>query len=714
MLCETGTEDINTHNWASTNDGLRRSKRRRRRSIGLHAGGMINREDIEALEKESVVRKSRRLSSVFPDTSDNVKEKELLLSSQDLSPITSHSNRFIEPLDKSSESSCITNDLDNQSKSVPQVSQTSLVSLEMNTLVTHDDHYIPSSATKKESFTSEQTGDIKGHTNIVDECLKSSFPSLLQDKSSTTNNLVPAIGRSEELNENIFSSNIPCEKKFETEEKLGGCASRDYGELNFDALPLPTPDEINCYIVQLFKNSESETMPCISARLFACLYIIIEKLPSKVSRKHYVDKISFILPLLKSLVQAEVSSLKGLELKRDGSQVRKQFFCSFDFSSTMTAVDSVYGSNLHVERCIKALQEVLEEMDALRQDVLVNQNISACNLLIFLLFEFERKGNTLAQVCSEAMNSSFPSTVFTKAANKYRSEMKSFLSTVGDNPKRSVSSESFIGQHLADFIGRAIRFNLRKFLNCPPPHLTTPSKDTSSKYLSCNRSSVHCLVEMVEANEKSSRWSTAIADGSIASVFSSAIKDIHIFFNFNRGKDNCDYKRFNDRFCTFSASMSSLKTSDSSVSISCEDLKHILIDIDEALITLAGVRASRFVRDLFNSPGVSSAIEESGGWLSIESHASTFREYQLERMYGDEVHLTLLSNFRTFINGLNSDADEMNKLEHLCQNSLRNLWKKFRCGSKIKLFSRNPTIKMIKSHLLDAQDVTYPMFIPIS
>jgi hypothetical protein len=85
---------------------------------------------------------------------------------------------------------------------------------------------------------------------------------------------------------------------------------------------------------------------------------------NKVETIEDLESIRSLESLLRWFVQAELTSdgtnEDGIEAKR--KKKTKIEFCAFDCSSTMPAVDTRVGSNIHVEESIHTLHEIATEM----------------------------------------------------------------------------------------------------------------------------------------------------------------------------------------------------------------------------------------------------------------------------------------------------------------------------------------------------------------
>jgi hypothetical protein len=205
---------------------------------------------------------------------------------------------------------------------------------------------------------------------------------------------------------------------------------------------------------------------------------------------------------------------------------------------------------------------------------------------------------------------------------------------------------------------------------------------------------------------------TATADGSISSVFGLAILRIQEFFDLNQTKmaalDSTDTKYYST-FCDRHATKRGLGKRGSMIILSDTDLDGITLDVQEGHKVLAGIRACRFVVSLLSWPGVKEAIADAGGWTKVESFAKKFVECGLVQAYPDEKHFVLLSDVQGLREMLSQDSKELKAVEEKCENSLRQLWKRFRCGtSKKEILKRNPGIKTIQAALKAGKETCFP------
>ena len=92
----------------------------------------------------------------------------------------------------------------------------------------------------------------------------------------------------------------------------------------------------------------------MTPRLFASVLFRLQKLD------YTFDQISRAFPLLKAFVSAELASLKDLNISNETSR-KKLHFCSFDYSSTITPIDTMSESIEIIESCIFKLRDIIDE-----------------------------------------------------------------------------------------------------------------------------------------------------------------------------------------------------------------------------------------------------------------------------------------------------------------------------------------------------------------
>ncbi len=293
----------------------------------------------------------------------------------------------------------------------------------------------------------------------------------------------------------------------------------------------------------------------------------------------------------------------------------------------------------------------------------------------------------------------WPTSRFSKASQYYLSELELILS-------QNFEGNSQVRYCLGDIIGRAVRFYLRKFFNPVPVSLHTYS-DLEQPDYNFSRSDIHKIVELADNEEQRD---TAVADGSISSVVSLAILRIYEFNEFTGWFDSVTKPRLS--FCDRSASQKGIECRGSIIVLQERELEEVLRDVEESHIVLAGIRACRFFLTLMRWDGVVQAIEQIGGWKNVEHFSKIFAEHRLEKEVPDEMHFQLLQNVEEFIDKIELDIDLLSQIETQCDDSLRRLWKRFRCGTKSKdLLKMNPGIKIIQQFLKAGGETFFPAII---
>ena len=287
---------------------------------------------------------------------------------------------------------------------------------------------------------------------------------------------------------------------------------------------------------------------------------------------------------------------------------------------------------------------------------------------------------------------------FRKASIQYREEL-SFIIAQIRSPNEN-SRISFVRSTLGDFIGRAIRFHLRRFFN-PVPLPLHSDGDNLPDY-SSSRSRIHGILEMKDADDGDR--DTATADGSISAVVGIALQRMIQFFELNcemmSRKDYASNGGYCKSFCNRPASVGGILERGCVIELEQEDIDEVLLDIKEGHTILAGVRACYFIKSLLTWPGVSDAISDVGGWGKVESLASLFRICDLAQEMPAEDHFILLSDVNSLVKKIEHDNNMINDIEKQCEDSLRKLWKKFRCGTRNKeLLLLNPCITVFQREL---------------
>ena len=317
-----------------------------------------------------------------------------------------------------------------------------------------------------------------------------------------------------------------------------------------------------------------------------------------------------LLPFLKSLINAEMVSLKSRTQSNEVYRMdRKVCFSGFDYSATLPARDDVDGSHVDLSLSITALEEVLRQAQSLPRSSYY------LDVAIQCLCEM-RKCDGVSDACSKTISGYFPSSRLAKAIQHYFIEFQDI--------KRHLSSISItevfdvgVRYRLGDFIGRSIRFNLRKLLN------TIPEDVLDFSTVSCEE-----------------RWGRAVDDSSISSIFNFALEKIH------------ELMTANEQLFVQGASSPAFfasKTSEDVVSMPRKQIRimpekmyeELINDVKEARSFLLGIRACRFVWELLAREGVDDHINSLEGWYPIENVARSFYDLNIHAC-SENKHFVLL------------------------------------------------------------------------
>lgn len=444
---------------------------------------------------------------------------------------------------------------------------------------------------------------------------------------------------------------------------------------------------------------------------------------------------------------------------------KQTHFSGFDCSSTLTPVDRVDGSNSHQQDSIEALVAAKEQVQALlslcsmdmdmdihttttgtdsdaeNRDATTTtatpsatattQQVRSClqTLIHFLgdtMLATSGYGLTLRQECAKSIAVHYPPRRVEKAVTVYRKELETILARLQLQDQDFITSAStstsaahfnnssnfsnnyagkvlFVEKRLAEFVGQAVRYNLRRFFNKAPPRLTPA--DTKYEQRLGTYSQVYALVEMEMPDDHEN---AAVDDECISALVSTALCRIYEFFGLEALLDSSQRPPpLPVLFCQQPASNRGLAIRTLSVPadslLTDQDMDDILNDIDEATSFLAAAKGCRFLLDLFQIKGVQDEIVRQGGWLEVENHASISWKHDLWKLCPDDAHLVVLCNYAAFLQKIQSWVPLMEQQVSSCQASLDALAKRFHTTTKAKsLLKKYPQIPVIAVHLQEA------------
>jgi len=455
-----------------------------------------------------------------------------------------------------------------------------------------------------------------------------------------------------------------------------------------------TAAEIVKRVSILFPECNAAALPCMSSRLFASFTLVAEALEPEADdrstrRGTAVKCVLPLLDLLKAMVHVESTSL--------GRQVenRKVQFAAFDGSSTKPPKDNVIGSHIPREESIQALEKALNEVDAIIKSKGSKVEVKSClKSLIDFLAKFEdiagceenQVGDKLRSECAAAMPFAWHAERFGKAAFTYHDDLVKIKNSLERNkPLAEIEGSLQLEKQLGLALGQGIRFHLRRFFN-PMYFKVSVSPDLDDKSLGkCNTrlSKISEMLEMRQPEGYSAGGDTAVADGSISSVFSLALQAVDQYFGHSLFLDDTFIiPNLPSAFCTSSQSQQGIGGRRKPVVNDDIDIDEVLHDISEAQRFLTAAKACQFLIDLINWPGVKEEIRKLGGWGVIENYAVLMRKYNLTRLSPDDSHFVVLASMERFLPRAEECCLIMKPATEAATKALDGIWAKFECGSR--------------------------------
>jgi len=284
---------------------------------------------------------------------------------------------------------------------------------------------------------------------------------------------------------------------------------------------------------------------------------------------------------------------------------------------------------------------------------------------------------------------------------------------------------------LAEFAGQSIRFHLRRLFNPPPLPYTTPPDDCSEpslpptpKEIALRQSRVSDLVELeLPVTTRDS----AVAEGSISSLFSLALVRIYSYFGedtFASSLDKDDPIRLPDTFCSSPVSQRGLGTPDHPVcSMPEEDLNELIGDINDVYNFLAAHHAIKFLLELMNAPGVGREVNKLGGWSMIEKYASVIKQHSSGATCEEDAHfaaITYAGTMDRFFAKIEDWLSHMEPKTTLAEISIKQLMKRYKTNTESPrkrrmIYRRFPHVKKIAAVIDEgnARACAFPKVVPV-
>eukprot|EP00586_Coscinodiscus_wailesii_P004582 CAMPEP_0172486692 /NCGR_PEP_ID=MMETSP1066-20121228/15364_1 /TAXON_ID=671091 /ORGANISM="Coscinodiscus wailesii, Strain CCMP2513" /LENGTH=686 /DNA_ID=CAMNT_0013252797 /DNA_START=375 /DNA_END=2435 /DNA_ORIENTATION=- len=519
---------------------------------------------------------------------------------------------------------------------------------------------------------------------------------------------------------------------FDTDKRKENARSRDL--CNF---PWFSNNEISNECQKLFENETISMLPSGSARIFAHISLTMNH---SFDDDELAISPSFLgeswssrfIPLIRSFINAEIEATmyNNYSIEHEPKEPvihidkkRKVQFSAFDYSSVWSPVDCTIGSNAYLEKCILALQTAFDRIDDICSPPIGTLQVEPSLVKRFIVkkiitcFErFRQESNQkLREELSKAMPPSlfWPPARFCEVAKQYELEFKDMLDRLSQHYCEKNDSNGLrlpcspLRKRLGDLNIRAVRFHLRRLFNSIPIPYTTPSSEYDPPDLTKTRSNVHKVVQL----ESNSYMGIAAADGSISSVFSLALRKIYDFYLLNNVQmsSGTESRTFMKSFCKSAASEKQFSRYDPILSISNKELDDILSDVKEVLITVTGGKASDFVCQLLEWPGVVDAIRDCGGWEHVEKYASNFTKLGMETLCPEDAHFSQLKDVSSFLSVLKRDLDLIKESALIAEERSKVVWKNLRCGSTNKrMLRKNPAVVVIRDSIKEGRSIKFP------
>jgi len=449
---------------------------------------------------------------------------------------------------------------------------------------------------------------------------------------------------------------------------------------------------------------------CVSARVFA-LYMLSRvgessppPLPPPGNEEEPVSSVSgarpdgsgstaqshnspihLLLPLLGALVEVESVVSRDLARSCDSSAVvsdggdtvnkeqcrKKVGFCTFDCSATAPRNDRVPGSEFHQQDAIEALIKAKERLDGsvLAGSQQRKEEFLAEATAVAAFLQHLEKQESLLRACARAVGPNYPEQRIARCCSMYSRE---FHTLIGRLERGGKAGALLLERRLAEFVGQAVRCDLRILLNDAPARLSpsdTEYEDRALKYSS--------VLELIDLDEPTDRDLSCLV--SIALQFLCELFSVESLLT--------SQLRVPTSFCS---SLASQQTIDAKLKVlqPLENVGDIDNDIHDATAFLAAAKACQFLVELFSIPSVQEEIERCGGWDLIETHATTIWKFDLWMLCPLDKHLMLLSNFSTLFDKLKlvlpSMLDEVPEAEF----ALQELEKRLRLKTRLKAVTK--------------------------
>jgi hypothetical protein len=333
----------------------------------------------------------------------------------------------------------------------------------------------------------------------------------------------------------------------------------------------------------------------------------------------------------------------------------------------------------------------------------------------------------------QSIEESYPPQRLNKAIQVFKGDFECILKRMrGFSGGRQLdyTTATSLERRLAELTGQAIRFHLRQIFNPAPHALTRKSLGASQATTmlssgSVPQSNVFYLVDLVIP---AAGRDSAVADGSISSLFSLALRRIYDYFGmeaFSAAISNNDMIPLPNNFCSSPASQRGLgNLKNPAKNMSTQELTEIMEEIGDVFRFLACFHACKFIVDLISAPGVAQDIQKMGGWSAIDQYAKYLWEHDLTMVCTEDSHLLAIVHAGTMERFFLKVEDWILHMEPkvtLAEISIKQLAKRYRTKAisprqRKAIHRKFPHVKKIAEAIDEGETLycSFPVVKPVS
>lgn len=354
------------------------------------------------------------------------------------------------------------------------------------------------------------------------------------------------------------------------------------------------------------------------------------------------------------------------------STQRKVHFLSVDGSSLRPPIDRDLQSGIRQQHAIGAMTLAKEVIDGLATEA-SSVLRRLCDFLCRLQSLTHSSAHDILILCASSISNAYPSKWIRATINLIVDDLMILQEGLTSNRRTPLQLEV----RLAEYLGQAIRYQLRVLFNPAPPRLC--SLDTNYENRALTYSKVHQLISMTKRTSDESDG-IAVDDGFLSALISRALRRLYEFIDLEHlmTVPEDTYLSFLSliptEFCTSAPSQRQIsprmRSTDSTAELTEDDRDMVIADVQKAAGFLSATYAARFLCDVFTTPGVHEEVMRMGGWSSIERYASTSMKYHLYESCTADAHLVPLCDFLALLKRLQTFCIYMEPKTKSCLDSL--------------------------------------------